>query len=37
MGVVGFWIVPGVTAFMFGKIKVDGDVGVAIKLGKVLS
>jgi putative sterol carrier protein len=27
----------GVSAFMFGKIKVDGDLGIAVKLGKVLS
>lgn len=26
-----------VSAFMFGKIKVQGDVGTAIKLGKVLT
>jgi len=27
----------GVTAFMFGKIKIEGDLNLAIKLGKVLS
>ena len=27
----------GITAFMFGKIKVQGDVAVAIKLGKILT
>lgn len=27
----------GVTAFMFGKIKVDGDLNTAIKLGKILT
>lgn len=26
-----------VGAFMFGKIKVDGDLGIATKLGKILS
>lgn len=26
-----------VSAFMFGKIKVDGDIGIAVKLGKILT
>ena len=29
--------INAVSAFMFGKIKVDGDLGLAVKLGKILS